>query len=144
MKTKDTSWIQRFANYNKALSQLKKFVEKGELNELEEQGLIKAFEYTFELGWKVLKDFLCERGNQNIFGSRDAISEAFKVGLIEDDDGWMNMFKDRNKAAHSYNEETAEEIAEAILNQYYPLLEALHFKMDKIRDGGDSTDLSKE
>jgi hypothetical protein len=48
-QTKDIRWIQRFSNYQKALGQLKKFIDKGELSELEDQGLIKAFEYTYEL-----------------------------------------------------------------------------------------------
>jgi len=58
MKDKDIRWEQRFSNYRKALAQLQKFVDKGELSDLEKQGLIKAFEYTFELAWNTLKDFL--------------------------------------------------------------------------------------
>ena len=58
MKENDIRWEQRFANYRKALAQLQKFIDKGELSELEKQGLIKAFEYTYELAWKTLKDFL--------------------------------------------------------------------------------------
>ena len=58
----DVSWKQRFANYKKALTQLTKFTAKGSLNELEEQGLIQAFEYTHELGWNVLKDYLSYQG----------------------------------------------------------------------------------
>lgn len=59
---KDIRWKQRFANFKKALSQLKKFIEKGELSELEDQGLVKAFENTYELAWNMLKDFLEYRG----------------------------------------------------------------------------------
>ena len=81
---KDIRWQQRFANFRKALSQLRKFVDKGELTELEEQGAIQAFEYTYELGWLVLKDFLEYQGLTDIFGSRDAIRKAFQAGLIED------------------------------------------------------------
>lgn len=51
----DIRWKQRFYNYQKALVQLTKFIKKGELNELEEQGIIKAFEYTYELAWNVIK-----------------------------------------------------------------------------------------
>lgn len=63
--------------------QLGAFFESEQLNPLEEQGLIKAFEYTYELAWNVMKDFLTERGVSDIFGSRDAIRVAFKEGLIE-------------------------------------------------------------
>ena len=48
-ENKDVRWIQRYANFQKAFSQLTKFIDKAELSELEEQGLIKAFEYTFDL-----------------------------------------------------------------------------------------------
>jgi hypothetical protein len=55
---KDIRWVHRFRNFNKAFSQLKKFIDKKNLNELGEQGLIKSFEYTYELGWNTLKDYL--------------------------------------------------------------------------------------
>jgi len=58
MTTQDIRWIQRFTNFSKALAQLTKFIEKGELNELEKQGVIQAFEYTYELAWNALKDYL--------------------------------------------------------------------------------------
>lgn len=101
-QNKDIRWLQRFRNFNKAFSQLKTFIDKRELNELEKQGLIKAFEYTYELGWNTLKDYFEYQGNKNINGSRDAINEAFKLNLIEDREGWMQMFKDRNQTSHSY------------------------------------------
>ncbi len=82
----DIRWKQRFSNYKKALAQLSKFITKGELNELEEQGLIQSFEYTHELAWNLLRDYLFYQGNQNIHGSRDATRIAFSVGLIEDAD----------------------------------------------------------
>jgi hypothetical protein len=57
-KVEDIRWEQRFSNFRKALSQLTRFIEKGDLSELEQQGLIKAFEYTFELAWNTMKDYL--------------------------------------------------------------------------------------
>ena len=95
MNNKDIRWIQRFANYQKAFNQLSKFIEKGELNELEEQGLIKSFEYTHELAWNTLKDLLESRGNRKILGSKDAIRLSFRLNLIENGDAWMEMTKDR-------------------------------------------------
>jgi nucleotidyltransferase substrate binding protein (TIGR01987 family) len=73
----DIRWRQRFSNYQKALAQLARFTQQSQLNELEEQGLIQCFEYTHELAWKTLKDFLAERGNTDIFGSKDATRTAF-------------------------------------------------------------------
>jgi len=75
MDFQDTRWIQRFTNYKKALKQLEEAVElmgKRELTNLERQGVIQAFAYTHELAWKTLKDFLENRGNTDIYGSRDA------------------------------------------------------------------------
>jgi len=119
MVDNDIRWIQRFANYKKALHQLSRFIEHGKLNEFEEQGLIQSFEYTHELAWKTLKDFLEFRGNNQLFGSKDVTREAFKLGLINEGDIWMDMIKSRNQTTHTYNEETTEQIATAIYHKYY-------------------------
>ena len=127
----DIRWIQRLSNYQKALAQLRKFIAKGELNELEEQGLIQAFEYTHELAWNTLKDFLEYLGNINIFGSRDSVRESFKSGLIEDGDIWMDMIKSRNKTLHTYNEETVNEIVLAIKDRYFDEFVKLQNRLSK-------------
>jgi nucleotidyltransferase substrate binding protein (TIGR01987 family) len=134
MINQDIRWKQRLANYTKALAQLNKFIDKGELNELEEQGIIQAFEYTYELAWNVIRDYLRVQGNQNIHGSRDAIREAFNLELIGDGEGWMDMLKDRNLTSHTYNEETAQAIAEQIMTRYFLLFEALRRTMQGIAD----------
>ncbi|HSN23719.1 MAG TPA: nucleotidyltransferase substrate binding protein, partial [Methylomicrobium sp.] len=87
----DIRWKQRYANYQKALQQLTKFMQKGDLNELEEQGLIQAFKCTHELAWYVLRDYLLAKGHQNIHGSRDATREAFKLDLLDNGESWMEM-----------------------------------------------------
>ena len=117
----DIRWCQRFSNYRKALSSLTEFVEWGDLNKLEEQGLIKAFEYTYELAWTTLKDFLEDQGHQDIAGSRDAFRKAFSVGVIEDGEVWMSMLKSRNKTSHTYNQVTAHDIATSVIDSYYPM-----------------------
>src|SRR3990167_1523928 len=106
----DLRWKQRFSNYKKALAQLEKFIAQGKLNELEEHGLIQAFEYTHELAWNVLRDYLIEQGHINLYGSRDATREAFKLDLIHDGETWMEMIKDRNRTSHTYNQKTANQI----------------------------------
>lgn len=132
MEEKDIRWKQRFSNYQKATAQLKKFIDKGELNELEKQGLIQAFEYTYELAWNVMKDFLTDRGIQSIYGSRDAITEAFKSELITDGDEWMGMIKSRIASSHTYSEEIAEEIVNKIRNKYFFLFVAYLEKMQTL------------
>ena len=133
MENKDIRWRQRFENYKKALDRLSVFVKQQQLNELEEQGLIKAFEYTYELGWNTIKDFYEEQGEANLQGGRDAIQLAFKRGLIKDGEGWMEMLKDRNRTSHTYNEETAREIVKAILAGYFGLFKELQSEFEKIR-----------
>jgi nucleotidyltransferase substrate binding protein (TIGR01987 family) len=131
----DIRWEQRFSNYRKALGQLEKFVSKDELSELEEQGLIKAFEYTFELAWNTLKDYLEYQSILNVSGSRDAIREAYKINLIGDGEEWMNMIVSRNLTSHSYNEDTAEEIADAVINTYFALFKNLEEKLESLHSG---------
>lgn len=134
MSLNDIRWQQRFSNYKKALSQLKSAVElskQRELSDLEKQGVIQAFEFTHELAWNVLKDFLQDQGNSDIKGSKDATREAFKVELITDGEQWMAMIQGRNMSTHTYNEQTSALLVNAIVNIYYPLLADLQSKMEK-------------
>ena len=110
-----------------------KFIDKAELSELEEQGLIKAFEYTFELAWTTLKDFLEYRGQSDIYGSRDAIRKAFQLNLVDDGEGWMDMLASRNRTSHTYNKEIADQICQAVKNVYFPLFQQLEKKMDGLK-----------
>lgn len=117
----DIRWQQRFQNYRKALSQLQEATDLSksrELSKLEKQGLIQGFEYTYELAWNTLKDYLTYLGIAGLIGSRDSIREAFNRNLIDDGQIWMEMLKDRNRSAHTYNEEIAEEIVKNILSAY--------------------------
>ena len=116
--TADVRWQQRFSNFCRALEQLDGFFEPPELNEREQQGLIKAFEYCFELGWNTLRDLLRSQGNATLLGSRDTLREAFRLGLLRDGEAWMLMIQDRNLTSHTYNRATAEAIATNIRMRY--------------------------
>lgn len=132
MSQEDIRWRQRFNNYTKALSQLREAVElagRRPLSKLEEQGLIQAFEFTHELAWNMLKDFLENRGVQNLYGSKDATREAFKTGLIENGQVWMDMIQSRNLTSHTYDEATAAQIAAAIRSIYFQEFAALRSKL---------------
>lgn len=134
--SQDTRWIQRFANYNKAFEKLDQAVRKvqtdypqdaqGKLSEddflddIIKEGLIQRFEYTHELAWNVMKDFLAEVGEVKIFGSKDATREAFAAGLITEGEVWMDMIKSRNNTSHTYNEATADAIFNKILQDFHP------------------------
>jgi nucleotidyltransferase substrate binding protein (TIGR01987 family) len=128
----DIRWKQRFQNYKKALVTMKNAVELAasrELSDLEKQGMIQGFEFTFELAWNVMKDYLEEEGLTGIIGSKGAVRHAFNRGLIEDGQIWMDMIKDRNLAAHLYDEETANDLAVAIIDNYYWQLNTFAEKM---------------
>jgi len=126
--TEDIRWKQRFDNYQRALYQLTlaiRLMEERPLSDLERQGLIQGFEFTHELAWNVLKDFLEMEGIQGLVGSRSTVREAFKRGLISDGEVWMDMIEKRNLSSHTYNHDIAVEIATAIFEQYYPAFSAL-------------------
>ncbi len=125
----DIRWQQRFANYSKALDQLERFFEPPPLNEREQQGLIKAFEYTFELAWNTLRDLLRSQGNATLLGSRDTLREAFRLELIEDGDSWMLMIQDRNLTSHTYNRSTAEDISANITDRYLQCFQQLRHRL---------------
>ena len=127
--TADVRWQQRFSNYCSALEQLETFFEHPALNEREKQGLIKAFEFTFELSWNTLRDLLRSQGNANLLGSRDTLREAFQLGLISDGETWMLMIQDRNLTSHTYNRATAEAIAANITNRYLACFQQLRLRL---------------
>jgi len=133
MDNNDVRWLQRFSNYKKALSGLKEFIDKDNLNKLEEQGMIKAFEYTYELAWTTIKDFYENQGETGLQGAKDTFRLAFNRGLISEGELWMQMITDRNNTIHTYNEKTAKEIAKNILEHHFGLFVELQDKLEKIK-----------
>ncbi|SCA63941.1 hypothetical protein SCG7109_BR_00040 [Chlamydiales bacterium SCGC AG-110-M15] len=134
MSIEDVRWKNRFSSFEKVLAQLSRFIKKGELNELEQQGLIQSFEYNYELAWNVLKDFYASQGEHNIQGSRDAIRLAFNRDLIKDGDLWMKMVKSRALTSHTYNESTANEIVTLINSEFYQAFLDLQTTFTRIRE----------
>lgn len=132
MSEQDIRWKQRLQNFSRALKQLEdavKLSKQRNLNELEKQGLIQAFEFSHELAWNVIKDYFDYQGASQITGSRDATKEAFQKGLIEHGDIWMDMIKSRNLTSHTYNLNIAETIVKQIIDNYYINLENFYKKM---------------
>ena len=101
------------------------------LNEREQQGLIKAFEYTFELTWNTLLDLLRSQGNADLLGSPDTLMEAFRLGLVADGEAWMLMIQDRNLTSHTYNRSTAVKIEAHIREAYLSWFQALRSRLDQ-------------
>lgn len=133
MSQPDIRWIQRFENFRKAFSRLDdavKLSQQRPLSELEQQGLVQAFEFTHELAWNVLKDYLEEQGFIDLIGSKNATRQAFKSGLLADGQVWMDMIKARNLTSHTYNTEVVESIVKDILSRFHNAFEEMqrHFK----------------
>jgi len=135
MSQKDIRWKQRYNNFSDALEQLAQAVlisKQRELNDLERQGLIQAFEFTHELSWNLLKDYIEHQGGQQLIGSKDTSREAFQKGLVVDGEKWMSMIKSRNLTSHTYNKKIANEIVQKILNDYYQCFLDLKQKMNSL------------
>lgn len=124
----DIRWLQRLDSYRRAMNKLEAAVSlSGEraLSDLEQQGLIQAFEFTHELAWNCIRDYLSYQGEQNLFGSRDATRRAFQLGLIDNGEVWMDMITSRNLSSHTYNKATADRIGREITGRYFACFEQL-------------------
>ena len=123
MTTPDIRWTQRLVNFQRALATLQRAIglaQSRPLSELEELGLIQAFEFTHELSWLLIRDFLVDQGVAGISGSRDAVREAVVRQLLPqgDETVWMAMIRSRNLTSHTYNPAVAREIADLIVHRY--------------------------
>jgi len=126
----DIRWKQRFVNFSDAYKHLKFAVEEVKNpNDLEKEGTIQRFEFTHELAWKVMKDFLTEQGIQGIIGSKDATRHAFQNEIITNGQIWMDMIESRNKTVHTYLAEILENEYRLIKENYFPLLDSFYEKM---------------
>ena len=143
MSKPDIRWIQRFDNFKRANAQLRKaavLAGQRNLSELEQQGLIQAFEFTHELAWNVLKDYLEAQGFVELIGSKNATRQAFKNGLLEDGEAWMDMIKARNLTSHTYQVKIAADIVKDILGRFHPALSAMErrFADLKVKEMGET------
>ncbi len=128
MENKDIRWKQRFQNFEKAISNLEQAVNKKNLSDLEKAGAIKFYEFSFELAWKTVKDYLEEKDVEVKF-PRDAIKEGFLYELIADGEIWLDMLQKRNLMSHTYSKETAELAYSLIVNKYFEELYEVYLKL---------------
>ncbi len=137
----DIRWIQRYANFHKACRRLldvteaDRFIE--DLSELELEGLVQRFEYTFELAWKVMQDLLVYKGYEFMQGPNGTMKMAFEDGLISNHDGWRKMAKSRNTLRHVYDEAEVIPIVRLIYSDYAPLLKQLDNTLDDLSKNQD-------
>jgi len=128
--SEEIRWKQRFSNFKKAAVQLTEFVEKAELNKFEVQGLIQCFEYTFELAWKTMKDYLEQEGFE-VKSPRSTIQTAFQIQLITEGHVWIDALEKRNLMAHTYNEEVVKQAEQLIKQKYYPAIKELMARLEE-------------
>ena len=121
----DVRWQQRFQNFEKAFVFFQKAVAMKSYNSIEVGGLVQAFEFTFELGWKTIKDFLYEQGWETRF-PRETIKEAFATEIIKHGHAWIEMLEKRNELSHTYNEEVAEHAVSVIKQKYFEAIEQVY------------------
>ena len=123
---------ERFIEYKKALKRLEEALNE-EKTEIVIDGVLHRIEFTFELAWKTMKDCLEYMGIVNKTGSpRENIQAAFKQGLIDDGETWINIMLDRNSLSHLYDEETSREIYDRIKNKYVIEFEKLENKLEEL------------
>ena len=134
---KTIRWQQRFHNLERAFMQLQRGLAIENPNEIEQQGIIQSFEFTFELAWKTMKDYLEAQGVEVMF-PREVIKQSFRYSLITDGTTWLDMLGKRNLLAHTYDEGLALEAQKLVREQYFPLVNALIDKLRGELDGGHS------
>ena len=127
---KEIRWKQRFENFDKSYKLLNKYAKQPITTELERAGIIQFFEMTFELAWKVLKDYL-EAQEYLVKSPRETVKQAFQIGLIDNGHIWMDALSNRNLTTHTYDEELANKMTNEIITMYLPELDKMYEKLSK-------------
>ncbi|HEV7350982.1 nucleotidyltransferase substrate binding protein [Telluribacter sp.] len=130
MSKQDTRWKQRFQNLEKAFLRLQAAVKTENPSDLEKAGIIQIYEFTFELAWKTVKDFL-EENQVSVKFPRDTIKEGFKYELL-DGEVWMDMLEKRNLMSHTYDEEAAELAYNLITTTYYNAIQEVYAHLKQV------------
>lgn len=125
---KDIRWKQRFENYEKSFLLLEKYSNQPISTELERAGIIQFFEMTFELAWKVLKDYLEAQGYL-VKSPRETIKQAYQIELINDGHVWLDALAKRNLTTHTYDDALADKLVKEIKLEFLPELKNLYEKL---------------
>ena len=130
----DIRWRQRFENFDRALGLLREALADGQenLSPLEQEGATQRLEYTLELAWKCMKDYLEDSGvTISPATPRQVIKEAFVAKIITDGQTWIDMLNHRNLLSHTYDFAVFEEAIRATADRYLPTLQSLHQFLSK-------------
>ncbi|GMX57896.1 MAG: nucleotidyltransferase substrate binding protein [Candidatus Yanofskyibacterium parasiticum] len=124
-------WRQRLKDFEKSAKRLKEAASKKEFSDLEKDGVIQRFEFTFELAWKTLKDYLENQGFSGIASPKKALQKSFSMDLASDGNVWINMLEDRNRMSHPYSRAASEKIFQNIKKYYVPAIDELAANLKK-------------
>ena len=122
-------WKQRFQNFEKAYNILNRALARYEAepeDEIVQMALVQAFEFTYELSWNTMKDYLENEGFDEVKNSKQTIRTAFKAELIHDAEKWMEVIQKRNLASHTYNQSVLEETVQYTKEGFFPLARKLY------------------
>ena len=129
----DARWRKRFDHFSRAVPLVEEIiprVRRDDLTVLERDGFIQRFEFTFELAWETMADYLEAQGVEPTNGgARSVIRNAVEVGLVEDGDGWMAALNDRNLSSHVYDEDRIKRIVAVIASDHVHLLVRLRDRL---------------
>jgi nucleotidyltransferase substrate binding protein (TIGR01987 family) len=135
MSAQDIRWQQRLSNYNKVMGHLEMALAIENPDLVQKAGIIQLFEMSFELAWKLLKDFLEEQGFQDVKSPRAVLKKGFEVGLIAHGHVWMQCLEDRNLTTHTYDEDKATAMESLIATKYFPILQELRNTFNQKQHG---------
>ena len=125
IRSQDIRWKQRFQNYEKAFKRLSRAIEvvkSAPDDDLLQSGLVQTYEYTFELAWKTLKDYLTLEGFE-VRSPRETIRQGFQSGYIMNGEDWLQALADRNLTTHIYDDEIIIRVLNGISERYFFLLQ---------------------
>jgi nucleotidyltransferase substrate binding protein (TIGR01987 family) len=129
MPTPDIRWKQRFHSFERAYNLLREALASGPgaLSALEKEGVIQRFEYTIELAWKTMKDFLETEGLiVTPVTPRQVLKDAFAAKVISDGQAWIDMLDHRNLLSHTYDAAVFESVVQTIADRYLAAMGQLH------------------
>lgn len=134
---KDIRWKQRFNNFEKAylsLVESKEALENDPDNDFIQDSLIRRYEYTLELAWKTMKDYLENEGFMDVTSPKKAVRKAFQERMIQDGSAWITALDDCNKTSHAYDENMAKEVIRSITEQHIPIFRDFYLYLKKEYD----------
>ena len=135
MEERKPKWGERLTTYQNAIDRLTEVItlsRQHPLNQFERDSLVKRFEFSYEMAWKLMMSYEKDNGIIEILGSKDVIRQAFRLSIVKNGEAWLEMVDARNRTSHLYDEEMATDAADEIIHTYYPLLVELRDVMAEL------------